>query len=128
MKLRQLSFGLKQYLYGNFKRDERFSIYGMAGFGLIIGSASNIFNAIIDTSRYSVQDNVIDGTGKFKRLSFDIAGGWEIPVGYEIYIYSEARLHIPTTNYPSNYLLKNNRAPFLGSINLGIRILFNDEE
>jgi hypothetical protein len=49
-------------------------------------------------------------------------------VAYEIFVFSEARIHIPATGYPNNYLLKNNHAPFPGNINFGIRILFNHEQ
>jgi len=42
-----------------------------------------------------------------------------------MFVYTEIRLHIPTTNYPNSYLLKNSNAPFLAGINLGIRVLFN---
>jgi hypothetical protein len=127
MKLRQFSIGLKRYLLGSFKKTDKFNLYGAAGFGLIMGTASNKFSLAVDTLQYRVQNNLISGSGKFKRLSFDITGGWEIPVAYEIFVYSEARIHIPTTGYPNNYLLKNTNAPFTGSINFGLRILFNDE-
>lgn len=127
MKLRQLSIGLKRYLIGSFKKTDKFNLYGAAGFGLIMGKASNYFSPSVDTTHYRVQNNILNGSGHFKRLSFDITGGWEIPVAYEIFVYSEARIHIPTTGYPNNYLLKNTNAPFTGSINFGLRILFNDE-
>jgi hypothetical protein len=127
MKLRQISVGVKRYLLGTFKKTDQFNLYGAAGFGLILGAASNNFSTGIDTLQYSVQNNIIAGTGNFKRLSLDITAGWELPIAYEIFVYSEARLHIPTTGYPNNYLLKNTNAPFTGSINFGIRILFNDE-
>ena len=125
MRLRQFSFGLKRYFLGSFEKLENFSLYGAAGFGLIIGSASNNFSTFIDTALYTVQNNVVNGTGDFKRLTFDIIGGIDFPVSYEIFVYTEIRMHIPTTNYPNNYLLKNSNAPFLGGINLGIRVLFN---
>jgi hypothetical protein len=127
MKLRQLSIGLKRWLLGSYKKTDKFNLYGSAGFGLIMGTASNNFSLVVDTLQYRVQNNITSGTGHFKRLSFDITGGWEIPVAYEIFVYSEARIHIPTTGYPNNYLLKNTNAPFTGSINIGLRILFNDE-
>lgn len=127
MKLRHLSVGIKRYFLGSYKKIEKFNLYGAAGFGLIMGTASNIFSMPVDTLQYAVQNNIISGSGDFKRLSFDITAGWEIPVAYEIFVYSEARIHIPTTGYPNNYLLKNTNAPFTGSINLGFRILFNDE-
>lgn len=128
MRLRHFSIGLRRYLLGSFKNPEKFNLYGSAGFGLIIGTASNNFSLPVDTALYTVQNNIINGSGDFKRLSFDLAAGWEMPVAYEIFVFSEARIHVPTTDYPNNYLLKNSNAPFLGSINLGIRILFNNEQ
>jgi opacity protein-like surface antigen len=125
MRLRQLSIGFKRYLIGSFENLERFSIYVAGGFGLMMGTASNTFSMYIDTALYTVQSDVVHGTGDFKRLTFDITGGVEFPVAYEIFIYSEVRMHIPTTDYPSSYLVKSSNAPFLGGINLGIRVLFN---
>jgi hypothetical protein len=67
----------------------------------------------------------VHGSGDFKRLSLDLVGGVEFPVAFETFVYSEIRMHIPTTDYPNNYLLKNSNAPFVAGINLGIRVLFN---
>lgn len=126
MRLRQFSLGVKKYLLGgSYDKLENYSLYVTGGFGLIIGTASNIFSRSIDTSLYTIQNNVVHGVGDFKRLTLDIAGGADFPVSYEVFIYAEIRMHIPTTNYPNNYLLKNSDAPFLGGINLGIRVLFN---
>lgn len=125
MRLRQFSVGIKKYLIGSFDKLENFSLYGSAGFGLIIGTASNNFSTPVDTASYTVQNNVVNGSGDFKRLTLDITAGIDFPVSYEIFIYSEIRMHIPTTNYPNSYLLKNSNAPFVGGINLGIRVLFN---
>jgi len=127
MKLRQLSIGIKRYLIGSYKKLEKFNLYGAAGFGLMMGKAYNNFSVNVDTVLYAVQNKIVNGSGNFKRLSFDLAGGWEFPIAYEIFIYTEARVHIPTTEYPNKYLLKNNNAPFVSSINFGIRVLFNDE-
>lgn len=127
MRLRHLSMGVKRYFAGTFRKLEKFNLYGSGGFGLVMGTASNNFATAIDTTLYTVQNNLLNGTGEFKRLSFDLATGVEIPIGYEIFVFSEARLHIPTTSYPNNYLLKSKNAPFLGSFNLGIRVLFNYE-
>ena len=125
MRLRQFSIGIKKYLIGSYDKLENFSLYVTGGFGLIIGTASNTFSRFIDTSLYTVQNNVVHGVGDFKRLTLDISGGIDFPVSYEILIYTEVRMHIPTTNYPNSFLLKNSNAPFLGGINLGIRVLFN---
>ena len=125
MRLRQFSLGIKKYLIGSFERLEDFSLYGAGGFGLIVGTASNNFSNFIDTSLYTIQNNVVNGSGDFKRLTLDLIGGVEFPVSYEIFVYSEIRMHIPTTNYPNSYLLKNSNAPFVAGINLGIRVLFS---
>jgi hypothetical protein len=125
MRLRQLSVGFKRYLIGSFESLEKFNIYVAGGFGLMMGTASNIFSTYIDTALYTVQSTVVHGTGDFKRLTFDITGGVEFPISYEIFIYSEIRMHVPTTDYPSSYLVKSSNAPFLGGFNFGIRVLFN---
>jgi len=128
MTLHHLSIGIKKYLTGSFHNEDRFTLYVSGGFGLIMGKASNNFSVPVDTSQYTIQNNIIGGTGRFKRLTFDVSAGVEYPVGYLVFFFSEARLLIPTTGYPSNYLLKNDNAPLLGSINIGFRILFNDEK
>jgi hypothetical protein len=125
MRLRQLSFGFKRYLVGSFDHLEKFNFYVAGGFGVMYGHASNTFSTNIDTALYTVQYNVAHGSGDFKRLTFDITGGFEFPVSYELWVYSEIRMYVPTTDYPSKYLINNSHAPLLGSINLGIRIMFN---
>jgi hypothetical protein len=125
MRLRQISFGFKRYLIGSFDHLEKFNLYAAGGFGVMYGHASNSFSAYIDTALYTIQYNVVHGAGDFKRLTFDITGGFEFPVAYELFLYSEIRMYIPTTDYPSSYLMNNSHAPLLGSINLGIRIIFN---
>jgi hypothetical protein len=127
MRLRQFSLGLKKYFIGSFESLENFNLYAAGGFGLIVGTASNSFSTFIDTSLYSIQNNVVNGSGDFKRLTLDLIGGVEFPVSLELYVYTEIRTHIPTTNYPNNYLLKNSNAPFLAGINLGIRVLFSTD-
>jgi hypothetical protein len=127
MRLRHLSIGVRRYFTGSYKKLENFNFYGGGGFGLIMGNASNNFSVPVDTTIYLIQDNIIPGSGDFKRLTLDLTAGIEFPVAYEIFVFSEARLHIPTTEYPNTFLLKNNNAPFLGGLNLGIRILFNYE-
>jgi hypothetical protein len=128
MRLRHFSLGIKRYFYGSAEKLEKFNLYGAAGFGLTSGTATNNFSAAVDTSLYLVQDNILGGSGNFKRLTFDITAGWELPVGYEIFIFSEARILLPTTSYSNGYLLKNKNAPLPGTINFGIRVLFNSEQ
>jgi len=127
MKLKQISFGFKRYLIGSFNSLEKFNLYAAGGFGVMLGNASNTFSTNIDTALYTIQYNVVPGAGDFKRLTFDVTGGVEFPFSYEIYIFSEIRMYIPTTDYPSKYLLNNSRAPFLCGINFGLRILFDTD-
>ena len=125
MRLRQISIGYKRYFLGSFESLEKFNLYAAGAFGLMFGTASNTFSTYIDTALYTINNKVVHGTGDFKRLTFDITGGVEFPVAYEMFVYSEIRMYIPITDYPSSYLVKSSNAPFLGSINLGIRVLFN---
>lgn len=125
MKLREISLGIKRYLIGTYDKLEKFNLYGAAGFGLIPGNATNNFLTMVDTSIYSVANNIANGSGDFKRLTFDLTGGVEFPVSYEMYVYSELRAHIPASGYPNNYLLKTTNTPFPLTINLGIRVLFD---
>ncbi len=127
MRLRQISIGIKEYLIGTYDKLDKFNLYAGGGFGLIHGRVINNFSTTIDTSLYTVENSVRNGEGDFKRLTFDVTGGAEFPISYEMYIYSEIRVHIPTSDYPCKYLLKNSNAPFLGGFNLGIRILFNTD-
>lgn len=128
MRIRNLSFGLKRYVKGNFKREGKINAYAGAGFGLLMGEANNYFSRPVDTTMYSIQNNVTEGSGDFKRLSFDLSLGGEIAVVTEIFLFTDIRVFVPTTDYPSPYLLKNEHSPFLGSINLGLRVLFNYDD
>jgi hypothetical protein len=64
------------------------------------------------------------GKANFKRLTIDAGLGAEFPVGADIYFYSEGRVWIPTTDYPSKYIFVNKNAPMLGMFNIGLRVLF----
>jgi hypothetical protein len=123
MRFKQISMGWKHYLKGAFDIDEKWSLYGYAGFGLVLGRVINSQSMTIDTSLYSVQ--VRNGKANFKRLTLDLGLGYEIYLGGDVYFYNEARVWIPTTDYPSKYLFINKNAPFMGSLNFGIRILFD---
>jgi hypothetical protein len=88
---------LNDILSGSFENLEKFNLYAAAGFGVMYGNASNTFSTYVDTALYTIQYNVVHGAGDFKRLTFDITGGFEFPVAYELFIYSEIRMYIPTT-------------------------------
>ncbi|MBC7946904.1 MAG: hypothetical protein H7Y42_03420 [Chitinophagaceae bacterium] len=121
LRFKHISIGWKHYLKGRSNAEKRLNIYGMAGFGLLLGSVTNIHSANIDTANYMVP--VSSGKSHFKRLTLDVGLGIEAPVGGDIYMYFEGRSYIPTTDYPSRYLLVNENAPFTVNASLGIRIL-----
>ena len=122
MRLKQISLGWRHYLKGTFDSETNWNLYGLAGFGLMMGTVTNIQSAIIDSNVYRIP--VLGGNGKFKRLTFDLGLGVEFPVGGDLFLYFEGRALIPTTDYPSLYLFINKNAPFTATVNAGLRILF----
>lgn len=125
ISFRHLSIGWKHYLVGAYNAEYGWNLYFTAGFGLVGGTANNNFTIVTDTANYNFPPNPVKGKGKFKRLTFDAALGYEIPLGMAIYFYGEARAWIPASDYPSKYLFINDHAPFIGTANLGLRILFD---
>lgn len=123
MRFRQFSIGWKKYLKGNYEIEEGYNIYGYAGLGIVFGRMQNNHSVVIDTALYDLP--VQSGERPFKRLTLDLGLGWEVPIGNAVYIYTEGRAWIPTTDYPSKYLYVNRNAPLTGMINAGVRILFD---
>ena len=124
LRLEQISFGWKHYFIGTNDAETGWNVYSITGFGLIFGKATNNYSATIDTSLYNAPQRPVDGSGHFKRLTLDLGLGWEIPLGGDIYFYSEGKVWIPTTEYPSKYLFVNNNAPLTAMGSAGLRILF----
>lgn len=122
MSFYHVSIGWKHYLVGSHNNDYGWNLYGFAGFGLILGRIFNTQLPAIDT--FSFHSPVTAGKSGFRRLTVDLGLGFEIPAGGGVYFYTEGRMIRPTTDYPSRYLLINKDAPLIGSVDLGIRILF----
>lgn len=122
MRFKQISIGWKKYLKGTYNAEEGWNLYGYAGFGLIMGRVENTHSVVIDTLDYVVP--VRTGKANFKRLTMDLGLGWEVPLGVDVFFYSEGRVWIPTTDFPSKFIFVNDNAPLVGMINAGIRILF----
>ena len=89
---------------------------------MLLGRVINTHSPAIDTSLYDL--SVKSGKANFKRLTLDLGLGWEADLGGNIYFYNEARVWVPTTDYPSKYIFINKDAPLVASLNFGIRILF----
>lgn len=122
MRLKEFSIGWRRYLRGTPDIEIGWSLYGFAGFGLLPGSVVNTHSVLIDTVDYNVP--VRSGKAQFKRLTVDLGLGWETPLGGDLYFYTEGKVWIPTTNYPSKYIFVNNNAPFAAMLGAGVRILF----
>jgi hypothetical protein len=122
MRIRQISLGWKHYLKGAFNTDDKWNLYASAGWGLMLGRIDNSHSVNIDTSIYNVQ--VLEGSAHFKRLTADFCLGYEKPVGADVFLYLEGRALVPITDYPSRFIYIYDNAPFVGSFNLGVRILF----
>jgi len=122
MRLKQFSVGWKKYLKGSSVSENGWNLYACAGFGLLLGRVENVHSVSIDTAVYNVP--VSRGRANFKRLTFDAGAGFEVPLGGDIYLFTEGRVWIPTDGYPSRYIFVNDRAPWTGMLGVGLRILF----
>ncbi|HEX4876357.1 MAG TPA: hypothetical protein VFV31_06765 [Chitinophagaceae bacterium] len=122
MRFKHFSLGWRKYLVGNCEAEKGWNLYASAGFGLLPGRISNSYSVSIDTSLYAVP--VREGRANFKRLTADLGLGWEKPIGADFFLYTEARVWIPASDYPSKYLFVNDNAPLTATMNAGIRILF----
>lgn len=123
LRFRHVSLGWKHYFLGSFDSENIWNAYGYAGFGLLFGRADNRNSAAIDTSLYSIESPAT-GSGAFKRLTFDLGAGLEFPLGTDVFMYTELRTWLPTTDYPSPYLYKNSgKFPSAAAVNLGLRIV-----
>jgi hypothetical protein len=123
LRYRHLSVGWKHYLIGAYNSENIWNVYGYAGFGLLLGKASNSFNKPVDSAVYIIQQP-LEGSSAFKRLTFDAGLGTEFPLGTAVFVYTEARTWIPTSHYPSRYLYNDNyHIPAILAINVGLRVL-----
>ncbi len=120
---RGLSLGYKQFLRGSFDNEESWNVYATAGFGLLSGSIENVFDRVIDSSIYVIP-GVAVGSGRFTRLTFDVALGAEKAMAAGFFLYGEVRTWLQASSYPSPYL-QNNNVPNVLLLNGGVRILFN---
>jgi hypothetical protein len=83
LRFSHVSIGWKHYLKGAYNAEEKWNLYGYAGFGLLFGVAENIHSVSIDTAAYLLP--VLRGKGNFKRLTLDLGLGYELPVGGDVF-------------------------------------------
>lgn len=122
IRLKHISIGYRKYLVGACDIEKGWNLYASAGLGLLPGRVTNVHSVAIDTSLYNVP--VLSGVANFKRLTADLALGYEKPIGADFFLYAEGRTWIPASDYPSKYLFVNDKAPLTAMFNIGLRILF----
>ena len=52
----------------------------------------------------------------------DAGVGWDMQLSGDIFLYNEFNVSIPTTDYPTNYLIADRYVPLLLSVNIGLRV------
>ena len=124
LRVQEISLGFKHYFVGTTDAEDKWNLYSITGFGLMFGTVHNSYSTAIDTSLYNAPQNPVNGSGHFKRLTLDLGLTWEVPMSAGFYFYVTGKVWIPTSDYPSKYLLVNDSAPLIGSAGLGIRTLF----
>ncbi len=123
MRLKHFSVGYRKYLKGVANEEKELNIYAYAGLGIILGRIENSHSVSIDSAVYNLP--VYSGKANFKRLTLDLGLGVEMPIGGDIFFYTEGRIWVPASDYPSSYIFVNKNAPFVGMLNLGLRLFFN---
>jgi hypothetical protein len=103
-------------------------MYGAAGFGLLFSKAENNLASPLNTALYTAAPEPVLGSGEFKRLTADFSLGLEYPLAPGIFLYSDLRTSIPTSDYPSPFFHNQKNVPLPLSLNAGIRILFGSDD
>ncbi len=122
---REISVGWKHYFKGAHNAEDRWNVYGRAGFGLMFNRASNSYATEVDTAVYDIASLPLQGEHRFNRLTIDLAAGMEIDLGGKFYFYSEFRTAIPSSDYPAPVLHQNKNVPLPLILAAGIRISFD---
>lgn len=124
LSYQQVSIGYKHFFVGGAESESAYTIYGLAGFGLVAGKIENTWDKTIDSANYIFELRAIEGSATFKRLTFDIGLGSEARLATSVYLYADLRTWLPASNFPSPYLF-NNSLPRVIIASTGLRILFN---
>jgi hypothetical protein len=120
---RQISLGLKHYFRGAFNAEAGYNIYGLAGFGLLFAQVGNSNSVAIDTSLY--QTPVVEGEGSFRKLTFDLGIGGEVPIGGNFFLFADGRTWLPASSNTVAYLHSQKNVPLPFMVSAGMRILFS---
>jgi hypothetical protein len=125
-RFRQISLGWKHYFLGGYNNYTSWNVYGLAGFGLLFNKVQNTYTQAIDTALYTTGNAPQEGTGRARRLTFDLGLGVELPVGGYTFLYADARTWVPASTTPSPYVYGSVNVPFPALVSVGVRILFGE--
>lgn len=123
-RFNQLSLGWKHFFVGGFENEDKVNIYALAGFGLLFNKVINKIENL-DTVKY-IPNGIQAGSSTQRRLTFDLGAGVEFPLGGNFFGYTDVRTWIPTTSYPSKYIINENKFSVV-MISAGVRFLFSFE-
>lgn len=124
-RYRQISLGWKHYFKGSYDEENKWNLFGLAGFGLLFSNAENTLQNPVDTSKYIMQSMPAIGSYQFKRLTLDLGIGIEYPIGSTIYLYGDIRTWVPASSYPSEAFHNKRNVPLPLMANGGLRVLFD---
>lgn len=122
IRFKHISLGARHYLKGDALMEKGWGLYSITGFGVILGRVINNFSTPIDSALYVTA--LPSGKANFKRLTLDLGLGYEHSLGGTMFLYTDLRCWVPTTDYPSPYIAINSHAPMAAMLNFGVRILF----
>jgi hypothetical protein len=120
---RHFSLGWKHYFRGSYEAERGVNLYGMAGFGFLFARIRNQFSQDIDLSRYFVPTQPTAGVN-FRKLTFDLGIGGELPLGGGFYAVADARTWLPASSKTSPYLHSQRNVPLPVIASIGLRVLF----
>jgi hypothetical protein len=120
---REFSIGWKHFVKGSYDASDDWNLYTIAGFGIMFARAQA--GTSLDTALYQPAQRPILGNKNFTRLNLDLGIGGEMPLGANIYLYSDLRTWINTSTYPSEVFHSEKNATFPLMLHFGIRLLFD---
>jgi hypothetical protein len=120
---REFSLGWKHFIKGSYDAAEGWNLYTITGLGIMFARSESTTS--LDTALYQPAQRPFLGNKNFTRLNLDLGIGGEMPLGANIYIYSDLRTWINTSSYPSDVFHSEKNATFPLMLHAGIRLLFD---
>lgn len=120
LRYREISLGWKHYFKGAFNEAKNLSFYGTAGFGFLFAKVRNNFQ--VDSNLYAVTPT--QGENKIRKLTLDLGGGAEYPLGGNFFLFADGRLWLPASSHTSPYLSNQKNLPLAFMLSAGLRVLF----